>query len=65
MSPKHAYLVQAKKHEKKMVRFLRDMVAIPSESAEERIVIERIRQEMQSVNAFDRIWTDRMGNLYG
>jgi putative selenium metabolism hydrolase len=46
-----------------MVRFLRDIVAIPSESAEEGPVIERIRAEMESVAAFDRVWTDGLGNL--
>jgi len=55
----------AKKYEQKMVRFLRDMIAIPSESAEEKGVIERIRKEMKSTGAFDRIWTDKMGNLFG
>ncbi len=59
----HPYLAQAKKYEKPMVAFLRDMVAIPSESGQERAVIERIKQEMKAVNAFDRIWTDKMGNL--
>jgi hypothetical protein len=32
---KNAFLDAARKYEKPMVRFLRDMVAIPSESAEE------------------------------
>ncbi|MCP4007424.1 MAG: YgeY family selenium metabolism-linked hydrolase, partial [bacterium] len=51
--------------EQKMVRFVRDLVAIPSESAEEGRVIERIRREMQKTRAFDHIWTDPMGNLLG
>lgn len=59
----HAYLNQAKKYEKTMVRFLRELVAIPSESGQERKVIQRIRQEMKAVGGFDRIWTDKMGNL--
>jgi acetylornithine deacetylase/succinyl-diaminopimelate desuccinylase-like protein len=63
MTKAHPYLAQAKKYEKPMVAFLRDMVAIPSESGQERAVIERIKQEMKAVNAFDRIWTDKMGNL--
>ena len=37
---------QAKKHEKAMVSFLRDLVAIPSESTEEKKVIERILHNM-------------------
>ena len=63
MPKPHPYLAQAKKYEKQMVAFLRDLVAIPSESGQERPVIERIKQEMKAVNAFDRIWTDKMGNL--
>ena len=55
----------AQKYEKKMVQFLRDMIAIPSESAEEGAVIARIREELKSTGAFDRIWTDKMGNLFG
>jgi putative selenium metabolism hydrolase len=65
MTHKYAYLAAAKKYEKPMVRFLRDMVAIPSESAEEGPVIQRIRKEMEAVGAFDRVWTDGLGNLLG
>lgn len=63
MPKKPLYLAQAKKYEKPMVAFLRDLVAIPSESGQERLVIERIKKEMKAVSAFDRIWTDKMGNL--
>ncbi len=62
---KNPYLEAARKYEKPMVRFLRDMVAIPSESAEEGPVIERIRKEMEATGAFDKIWTDGLGNLLG
>ena len=44
--------------------FLRDMVAIPSESCEEEKVILRIKQEMEAVG-FDRVEIDPMGNLLG
>ncbi|MFQ5412230.1 MAG: YgeY family selenium metabolism-linked hydrolase [Phycisphaerae bacterium] len=57
--------VQAKQYESKMVRFLRDMIAIPSESAGERRVIQRVAKEMRSVRAFDEIRVDGMGNLIG
>lgn len=57
------YREQARKYEKKMVRFLRDMIAIPSESAEEAGVIARIRQEAESTGAFDKIKVDKLGNL--
>lgn len=63
MPKPHPFLAQAKKYETPMVAFLRDLVAIPSESGQERPVIERIKQEMKAVNAFDRIWTDKLGNL--
>jgi putative selenium metabolism hydrolase len=63
MPKKNPYLDAARKYEKPMVRFLRDMVAIPSESAEEGPVISRIKKEMEAVGAFDRIWTDGLGNL--
>ncbi len=48
-----------------MVRFLREIIALPSESTEERRVINRIKREMKATRAFDRIWTDPMGNLLG
>ncbi len=56
---------RAKHYEPKMVKFLRDMIAIPSESCEERGVIERVKREMKATRAFDRVWTDPMGNLFG
>jgi putative selenium metabolism hydrolase len=65
MIENRAYLDRARKYEAKMVRLLRDLIAIPSESAEEGVVIERIREEMKAVDAFDRVWTDPMGNLFG
>ena len=61
--PTHPYLAQAKKYEKPMVKFLREMIAIPSESAEEGPVIDRIKKEMESTGAFDKIWIDGLGNL--
>ena len=48
MPKPHPYLAQAKKYEKPMVAFLRDMVEIPSESGHEREVIERIKQGDES-----------------
>jgi len=55
---------RAKFYEQDMVRFLRDLVAIPAESSHERPVIERIRQEMLKVG-FDEIRIDPMGNILG
>jgi putative selenium metabolism hydrolase len=45
-------------------RFLRDLIAIPSESTQEEAVIQRIAEEMETVG-FDRVETDALGNLYG
>ena len=55
---------EAKKHEKAMVAFLRDMIAIPSESTEEKAVIQRIRAEAKKTGAFDSLKVDGLGNLH-
>lgn len=47
-----------------MAQFLRDMIAIPSESTEERTVIARARAEMERAG-FDEIKIDGLGNLLG
>ena len=47
-------LEKAKSYEKDMTRFLRDMIAIPSESCDEKRVIHRIKEEMEKVG-FDRV----------
>ena len=57
------FVTQAEKYKPKMIRFLRDMIAIPSESAEEDKVIARIKKELKATGAYDKIWTDKMGNL--
>lgn len=44
--------------------FLRDMIAIPSESCQEGEVIRRIQAEMEKVG-FDRVEIDPMGNILG
>ncbi|MGC9973613.1 MAG: YgeY family selenium metabolism-linked hydrolase [Bryobacteraceae bacterium] len=54
----------ARSYEADMVRFLREMIAIPGESSREGPVIERIRQEMERVG-FDETRIDPMGNLLG
>jgi len=57
-------LEHAEKYEKDMTRFLRDMVALPSEGREEEAVIKRIKKEMEKVG-FDAITIDKMGNIIG
>ena len=54
----------AKKYEPEMTRFLRDMIAIPSESCDEEKVILRIKEEMEKVG-FDKVEIDPMGNVLG
>ncbi len=54
----------AKKYEEDMVRFLRDLIAIPAESSQEGPVIQRIKREMETVG-FDEIRIDKMGNILG
>ncbi len=55
---------QAERYRKEMITFLREMIAIPSESGNEREVILRIEAEMKSVG-FDEIKIDAMGNILG
>ncbi|QLY39511.1 YgeY family selenium metabolism-linked hydrolase [Hujiaoplasma nucleasis] len=54
----------SKSYEKDMTRFLRDMIAIPSESCHEEKVIQRIKREMEKVS-FDEVKIDPMGNIIG
>src|SRR3990172_939515 len=54
----------AEKYTPDMVAFLRDMIAIPSESAGERPVVERARAEMEKAG-FDEIRIDGLGNILG
>lgn len=57
-------LEKAKNYESEISAFLRDMIAIPSESCQEKEVIQRIKQEMEAVG-FDRVEIDQMGNVLG
>ncbi|MEK7742957.1 MAG: M20/M25/M40 family metallo-hydrolase, partial [Elusimicrobiota bacterium] len=57
-------LTGIKKHEAAMVRFARDLVAIPSFSTQEGPLVRRIAQEMKR-NGFDQVKVDRMGNIIG
>lgn len=47
-----------------MVKFLRDMIRIPSTSCNEKRVVERIKEEME-LAGFDEITIDNMGNIIG
>jgi putative selenium metabolism hydrolase len=54
----------AEGYEASMTKFLRDLIAIPGESAGEEKVVLRIKQEMEAVG-FDRVEIDKMGNILG
>lgn len=54
----------AQDYEKDMTAFLRELVAIPSESAQEEGVAKRIVQEMRDLG-FDEAFTDPQGNVHG
>ncbi len=64
MIPFETILAKAKSYQKEMTAFLRDMIAIPSESCQEKDVILRIKREMEHVG-FDKVEIDKMGNLLG
>ena len=54
----------AERYTPEMVSFLREMIAIPSESEHERPVVERVRAEMEAAG-FDEVKVDGMGNVLG
>lgn len=54
----------AEKYKDHMSRFLRDMIAIPSESCQEEKIVLRIKEEMEKVG-FDKVEIDPMGNILG
>ncbi len=57
-------LEKAGEYKADMTKFLRDMVAIPSESSDEKRVVLRIKEEMEKVG-FDKVEIDPMGNIHG
>ena len=58
------YYNLAKEEEPALIRFLRDIVAIPSLSGQEERVVHRIEREMKKLE-FDEVRIDPMGNLIG
>jgi putative selenium metabolism hydrolase len=57
-------LEEAKKNERQVAGFLRDLIATRSMSSQEGAVIQRIKQEMEKCK-FDEITIDPMGNILG
>lgn len=59
-----AALAAAEGYEERIVRFLREMIAIPAESLKEGDRARRILQEYESLG-FDEAYFDRLGNVVG
>ena len=57
-------LTLSRQDQQNLITFLQDLVAIPSFSGDERMVAERLKQEMERLG-FDKVWTDRVGNVVG
>lgn len=57
-------LKAAEQYKPQMSKFLRDLIAIPGESTEEKDVVLRIKKEMEDVG-FDKAEIDPMGNIMG
>jgi putative selenium metabolism hydrolase len=55
-------LEAAKLQEEQIVRFLREMIAIPAESRQERERCERVKQEYEALG-FDEVYFDGLGNV--
>lgn len=64
MIPFKEILSKAEEYKPQISRFLRDMIALKSESCEEEAVILRIKEEMERVG-FEKINIDPMGNILG
>jgi putative selenium metabolism hydrolase len=62
--PFNTILESAKTYRGDISNFLRDMIRISSESCDEKLVVLRIKEEMEKVG-FDRIDIDPMGNILG
>lgn len=50
--------------QKDMVKFLRDIIAIPSMNGDEKAVIDRVKEEMTALG-YDEVKTDSFGNAVG
>jgi putative selenium metabolism hydrolase len=59
-----AALIAARRHEGDIVRFLRDLIAIPAESGREGERCERVRREYERLG-FDEVFFDGLGTVVG
>jgi putative selenium metabolism hydrolase len=62
MAESHAALEAARGYEERIVRFLREMIAIPAESGQEGARCERVRQEYEALG-FDEVFFDGLGSV--
>jgi putative selenium metabolism hydrolase len=61
-TPGPELVAAARRYEEAVVRFLRDMIAIPAESGKEGARCERVRQEYETLG-FDEVFIDRLGSV--
>ena len=59
-----AIQAEVAKHREDIIKFLRDICAIPSMNSQIKEVGERIKAEMDKLG-FDKTWFDSMGNIVG
>ncbi len=64
MIPYSKIVERANFYKDDITKFLRDMIAIPSESSDEEKVVLRIKEEMEKVG-FNKVEIDPMGNILG
>jgi len=64
MAENSKMLDAARRHEERIVRFLRDMIAIPAESCNEGERCERVRREYEALG-FDEVFFDGLGSVVG
>lgn len=57
-------LHEAEKYKDQMIKFMRELIFIPGESCQEKLVIHRIALEMLKAG-FDEVNMDQMGNVIG
>jgi putative selenium metabolism hydrolase len=62
MTDTEEILASARRYEQNIIRFLREMIAIPAESCREAERCERVRREYEALG-FDDVHFDRLGNV--
>ena len=57
--------MKREKYRQNIVKFLQDIIRIPSLSCQEENVVKRIADEMNSLGIYDKVWFDELGNVIG